>query len=69
MSAVFVESLDDGYSPLAHRITLAHEIAHGLGIDHSSGLMHKDTQTNQFASESLVERKRSVNPIFNPSAF
>ncbi|HNO80362.1 MAG TPA: hypothetical protein PKN33_20130 [Phycisphaerae bacterium] len=62
MSAIFVESLDDGYSALAHRITLAHEIAHGLGIDHSSGLMHKDTQTNQFSAESLVELREYEKP-------
>jgi len=62
MCCIFVESLDDGFGQAAHRITVAHEIAHTLGVDHGAGLMGEDVQTNAFSAESLVELRAYEGP-------
>ena len=62
MSAIFVEALRDGFAEVAQRITIAHEIAHTLGVDHSTGLMGEETQTNEFSAQSLVELRQYQGP-------
>ena len=62
MGAIFAEAVDDGFGQAELRIALAHEIAHTLGVDHSSELMHKDAQTDWFAAQSLVELRNYTGP-------
>ncbi len=62
MCAAFAESLRDGFGEQAHKITVAHEIAHTLGVDHTAGLMHKTLQTNDFAAGSILELRTYTGP-------
>jgi len=62
MVAIFKEALDDAYGATSERITVAHEIAHTLGVPHGTGLMGETTQTNAFSLDSLVELRSYNGP-------
>lgn len=62
MAAIFSEVLDDAYGVVAEQRTVAHEIAHCLGVDHGTGLMGKFQQGASFSPESLDELRKYAGP-------
>lgn len=60
--AVFVETLRDAYADVQSPLTVAHEIAHTLGVDHGVGLMDEQEQGESFSASSLLELRSYVQP-------
>lgn len=62
MSAIFKETLDDAYGVQAEQLTVAHEIAHTLGVAHGTELMDPFNQTPDFSPDSLDELRDYNGP-------
>jgi len=62
MCTVFVETLRDAYPDFQFPRTVAHEIAHTLGVDHGPGLMDAFDQQGSFSGQSLKELRSYTGP-------
>jgi len=63
LCALFLESLRECCMEQQQRITIAHEIAHTMGVGHAdAGLMHETEQTNEFSGASLAELREYEEP-------
>jgi len=62
MCAIYLETLDDAYGEHSGRITVVHETAHTLGVDHTTDLMDAENQGDWFAPVSLKELRSYKRP-------